>query len=238
MTPESFSDLIRSRRSMRDFESRPIPQPVLDRILDDARHAPSWSNTRPYCLGVASGEIADRLRAAYVAAFEETLALQKSGEGAKIEGFMSTAVPEADFNTWRPYPPELRERSVEVGVGLYKHLGIQRGDYEGRDAHTRRNCEFFGAPTVILVFIHDSLLPFSANDAGLMLQTLMLSATANGVDSCPLGALTSWRKPADEVFDVPADYKLLTGLALGYATDAHINSFRASHPPIKLVPSR
>jgi len=40
--------------------------------------------------------------------------------------------------------------------------------------------EFFGAPTVIFLFVHSKLKEFSVLDAGGFLQTLMLSAHARG----------------------------------------------------------
>ena len=79
---------------------------------------------------------------------------------------------------------------------------------------------------------------FAALDAGIMLQTLFLSAKAHGVDSCPLGVLATWRRPFDAEFEAPADYRLITGFALGYASDAPVNDFRAERRPVRLVPSR
>ncbi len=237
MEPE-FAALVRSRHSVRDFRPDPIADDVLAAILDDARHAPSWSNTRPYCLAVASGERLDRLRDAYLRAFDAALGLLHRRPVAIARALLLRGLPDGDFRTWRRYPPDLRERSVRVGVGLYRHLGIERGDRAARDAQARRNCEFFGAPTVLWVFVHEALLPFSAHDAGLMVQTLMLSAQARGVGSCALGVLATWRGPVDAEFDVPPRYKLLTGLALGYPSDAPVNAFRAEHPPVTLAPGR
>lgn len=57
----ALSALIRSRRSVRDFLPRPIPQEVLDAVPEDASWAPSWSNTQPYRVAVASGALRDRL---------------------------------------------------------------------------------------------------------------------------------------------------------------------------------
>jgi nitroreductase len=236
--PESFTALAKSRYSVRDFTDEPVPDDVLDAILDDARHSPSWSNTRPYMLAVATGERLERLRTAYLEAFDGSLDLQHGGRAAWMKATLARRLPTADFPTWHPFPPELRRRRVDVGVGLYKHLGIERDDRAARDAHARRNHEFFGAPVVAWVFVHDDLLPFSAQDAGLMMQTLMLSAQARGVGSCPLGVLTTWRHPVDAEFVVPDHYKLITGLALGYASDAHVNTFRAEHPPIDRIPER
>ena len=81
-------------------------------------------------------------------------------------------------------------------------------------------------------------MPFAALDAGIMLQTLFLSAKAHGVDSCPLGVLATWRRPFDAEFEAPADYRLITGFALGYASDAPVNDFRAERRPVRLVPTR
>jgi nitroreductase len=59
----AVSALIRSWRSLRDFLPRPIPQDVLDAVLEDASWASSWSNTQPYRTAVASGTLRDQLAA-------------------------------------------------------------------------------------------------------------------------------------------------------------------------------
>jgi len=236
---EAFSRLVRDRYSVRDFLPDPIPVEVLAAILEDARYAPSWSNTRPYCLAIATGERKERLREAYLRAFDASLGIQHRKPLAVLAGvLLRKGWPDGDFKTWGRYPPGLRERSVKVGVGLYRHLGIPRGDRAARDAQARSNCEFFGAPTVLWVLVHEALLPFSAHDAGLMVQTLMLSATAHGVGSCALGVLATWRHPIDAEFEIPKHYKLVTGLALGYPSTAGVNDFRAEHPPIDVARPR
>ena len=239
MLPDDYAALVRARHSVRDFRPDAVPDDVLSAILEDARHSPSWSNTRPYCVAVASGEQRDRLRDAYVRAFDASLGLQHRAPRAVAAGLLlRRGFPDGDFRTWAPYPSDLRERSRAVGRGLYRHLGIERGDRAARDAQARRNCEFFGAPTVLWLFVHERLLPFSAHDAGLMLQSLILSARARGVGSCALGVLATWRHPIDAEFDVPKHYKLITGLALGYASDEPVNGFRAEHPPLVVARTR
>jgi len=42
-----FYDVIKTRRSVRGYRSDPIPEDVLDRVLDAARLAPSGSNRQP-----------------------------------------------------------------------------------------------------------------------------------------------------------------------------------------------
>ncbi|MDO4242343.1 MAG: nitroreductase [Actinomyces sp.] len=238
MNPSGFSELAASRHSVRDFLPDPVPQEVVEAIVDDARQAPSWSNTRPFMLALATGERADRLRAAYLQAFDKTLGVQHKERGATAKMVLSGATPDGDYKIWGNYPADLRPHSIAVAKALYGHLGIDRRDREARDAHNRRNCEAFGAPVIGFVLIHSGLMPFAALDAGLMLQTLFLSAKARGIDSCPIGILAGWRGPLDSEFDVPRDYRLITGFALGYASDAPVNEFRAERRPIRLVPPR
>ena len=95
MNPEAFSDLAAARHSVRDFRPDPVPGEVLDAILDDARQAPSWSNTRPFMVALATGERADRLRAAYVAEFEAP------ADYGLITGFALGYASDAPVNDFR-----------------------------------------------------------------------------------------------------------------------------------------
>lgn len=233
ISPEEFSEFISSRRSTRDFKPDPIPEAVLERVLSDAKWGASWTNTQPYFIAIASGEKRNRLRDRYLQLFDESLPLQHKDKLAWLKLLLfRRGYPDGDFKTWQPYPKELQPYRFKVGAGLYSHLGIGREDRAARDAQWRRNCEFFGAPTVMLIFVHEGLLPFSAQDAGIMLQSLMLSAHANGLNTCALGVLATWRSPADAEFEIPKGYKLITGLAIGYGTDAPINTFNAGRREI------
>ncbi len=238
MDPDSFSQLAAARHSVRDFLPRQVPDDVLAAILDDARQAPSWSNTRPFMLALATGERADRLRAAYVERFDRTLPIQHKERAALLRTALRRGLPDGDYRTWARYPADLLPHSRRVGKALYSHLGIAREDRAARDAVARRNCEAFGAPVIGFVLVHRGLMPFAAQDAGLMLQTLFLSAQVHGVGSCPIGVLATWRGPLDAEFEVPRDYRLLTGFALGYESDAVVNGFRAERRPVRLVPPR
>ena len=238
MNPDAFSELAAARYSVRDFRPDPVATEIVEEILEDTRQAPSWSNTRPFMLALATGERADRLRAAYIAEFDVTLPVQHKKRGAMVRLALSGKAPDGDYRTWAPHPADLLPHSQAVGSQLYAHMGIARDDRKARDAAVRRNCEAFGAPVIGFVLVHKGLMPFAALDAGIMLQTLFLSAKAHGVDSCPLGVLATWRRPFDAEFEAPADYRLITGFALGYVSDAPVNDFRAERRAVRLVPTR
>lgn len=61
-------------------------------------------------------------------------------------------------------------------------------------------------------------------DLGIFMQSLMFLATDHGLGSCALGSLGISRKPLDNYFDIPPDYKLVYGMALGYPTEEEINN--------------
>ncbi|MDO4665989.1 MAG: nitroreductase family protein [Actinomycetaceae bacterium] len=227
-----FRELITARHSVRAYLDKEVPEAVLAQILDDTRHCASWSNTRGYMLAVATGERRERLRQHYLAAFTEYVQ-QLATTGSEAT---QVKLPDGDFETWAKYPDQLRARAVATGKQFYGHLGIMRGDNTARIAQQRENYQFFGAPAVILVFVHKGLLPFTVQDAGIMLAHLMLSATDHGLATVPLGNLATWRHPADAEFNIPEDYALITGLALGYEdASAHVNAYRAQHPAIPLA---
>jgi nitroreductase len=134
-------------------------------------------------------------------------------------------MPDGDFKVNFEYPKEFMPRKQATGQGLYEILHIERSDKAARDKQLRRNFEFFGAPTAIFFFIHEAFKEYAAVDAGIFMQTLMLSAHSHGLASCPQAALGTWGSPVRAAFDIPKEYKLISGLSLGYAADSKVNQY-------------
>lgn len=235
-----WTQLTRSRASVRDFRPDPVPEGLLAEILEEATCAPSWSNTQPYRLAVASGELRDRISADLCARYDAAVRAQRGGPVQKVQGLLRSARPDGDFGLPLRYPDDLNPARVESGRALYGVLGIARGDRAARDRQMRRNFEFFGAPTAVFVFVHSGLHEFAVLDAGVMLQNLMLAAHARGLGTCAQGALATWAGPVRARFEVPDAYRLICGLSIGYASDAPVNGFRPGRAPVSdvLVPAR
>jgi nitroreductase len=61
-----FKDVIRVRRSIRGYRPDPVPEPVLERVLEAARIAPTAANRQPFRLIVVTDAAARaRLKAVY-----------------------------------------------------------------------------------------------------------------------------------------------------------------------------
>lgn len=239
---EALGRILRSRRSIRDFSDREVPAELVAAILDDARWAPSWSNTQPYRIAVASGALKDRLKEQLLARFDAAAKLQACAWPGKLAAFLtrSKALPDGDFDTRFEYPQELVPRRRATGFGLYSVLGIAREDAAARQRQMRRNWEFFGAPVVLFVFVRQELGAYSVLDAGIFLQSLMLAAHARGLGTCAEGALGTWAGPVREAFEVPPAYKLLCGLALGWPSDHVVNAYNPGRADVAemLIPAK
>ena len=227
--PEDFSQFLASRRSTRDFLSTPVPQEILEHILKDSLTAPSWSNTRPFKVAVASGEVRDRISTEFLSRWGVLSKIMRKGVLNKLRIIYSRyGLPTSNRSIAKPYPADLKPRAERVGREMYEFFGVARGDRPARDQQWAKNYSFFGAPVELFIYVHKSLHVYAASDAGLMMQNLMLSAHAHGLGTCAQGAVAIWDDVVRKEFDVPNGYRLLCGISLGYPSESSINEFRAN----------
>ena len=207
----AFIKLTRSRRSIRGFLPGPLDRETLDSIFSAANMAPSNCNTQPWHTYVASGALRDEL---------SRRLLETVGRGENV----------LDFPYDAKYTGEYRERQVEVGLMLYRALGVTREDREGRRKAWLRNLEFFDAPHVAFVFMPDWCGIREAIDVGMYAQNLMLSIAAHGAASCPQTILGYNSQVVREAFGIGEEMKLLFGISFGLEDP--------SLPENRIVPGR
>jgi nitroreductase len=223
------SNFLASRRSTRDFLPTPVPQEIINQILTDALTAPSWSNTRPFKIAVATGDIRDRISGEFLSRWTVLSRIMRKGLKNKLRLIYSRyGLPTSNRMIVKPYVPELRPRAQRVGKELYELFGVKRGDRDARDKQWGKNYSFFGAPLEMFIYIHKSLHVYAASDAGLMMENLMLSAHGHGLGTCAQGAVNIWDDVVRKEFEIPKDYRLLCGMAIGYPSDSPVNSFKAN----------
>jgi len=226
--PKWISEFLASRRSTRDFLPTPVPNEILDQILTDALTAPSWSNTRPFKVAIATDEVRDRISNEFLSRWSVLSQIMRKGLKNKLRLIYSRyGLPTSNRSIVKPYVAELRPRAQRVGKELYELFGVKRGDRTARDAQWGKNYSFFGAPVELFIYIHKSLHIYAASDAGLMMENLMLSAHAHGLGTCAQGAVNIWDDVIRREFDISKDYRLLCGLAIGYPSNSPVNSFQA-----------
>lgn len=223
-----LQDIIQQRRSVRAFKNQDVPQELLHKLFELALESPSSSNSQPYKMAVAQGDVATQIGQKLQDNYWRSNAIQKQPLPLKVfSALTSDAMPDSDFKPiLGKYPGDFQRRRVKTGMGLYKILGIERQDRKARDEHMALNFSFFGAPVALFFFVDPRMKHTALVDLGIFMQSLMLLATDHGLGTCAQGALGIWRKPLDKFFDIPTEYKLVCGMALGYPSDEKVNEYR------------
>lgn len=200
-SPRSFTDIVRSRRSVRGFLPDPVPAADIRAVLQDAQRAPSNCNTQPWQVHIVSGERREALSA-------ELLEADRAGRTSPDFSF-----DYADFGDG-----SYLQRARDQGAAYYGSLGVERSDTEGRHEASLRNLEFFGAPHVALLFLPrfgDGVRV--ASDVGMYAQTFLLALEARGLAGIPQTMLGFYADTVRESLGVKEDMKLLFGISFGSA---------------------
>jgi nitroreductase len=191
---------ITSRRSIRAFLSRPVPQADVEHLLDVAARAPSGSNIQPWNVHALTGAPLKRLCDALMAEHAAGI------------------TPESEYQYYpRKFFEPYHSRRRKVGWDLYGLLGIAKGENERMRAQHGRNLIFFGAPVGLIFTIHRDLEQGSWLDYGMFLQNIMIAARARGLDTCPQAAFTQFHRVIADTLGLPQSEQLVCGMALGYA---------------------
>ncbi len=212
-----IAEAIVGRQSIRAFQrDKPVPPDVIKKILEIAGRAPSGSNIQPWYVYVVSGPVRDQITQACMKEHD-------SGRVAKRE--------------YNYYPVSWREpyigRRRETGWGLYGLLGIEKGDKAGMAAQHGQNYTFFDAPVGLFFTIDRDMELGSWLDLGMFIQSVMLAARGEGLETCPQAAFCNYWDVVMPLIGAPDQQMLVCGMSLGYAVeDAKINTFRTTRIPV------
>ncbi len=206
----NVSDAVNRRISVRAFRPDPVPGAVVRQILERASRAPSGGNLQPWKVYALAG--------APLAEFTARVS-ERFARGALEKPEYEVYPP----NLWEPY----RTHRYECGEDLYRTIDIQREDKPGRLRQFARNMRFFDAPVGLFFFIERRMGPPQWADLGIYLQTVMLLAVEQGLDTCPQEAWAMWPRTVAEFVAAPPEQMLFAGMALGYRDESHpINTLR------------
>jgi len=211
-------DAINSRKTVRAFKPDSVGKDTILKILEAATRAPSWGNSQPWEVFVASGDALERLREGYSARFKHR---QSSNPDIPAP------------STW---PPAIQERMRALMSAFSRTTPTKTGPDDAMRQMFASNYSFFGAPTVVFLCMDRSLTQWSMFDMGSLAQSIMLAAQEYGVDSAIAVLFASYPDLVRAELDIPEDLAILIGLALGYAdADQLRDRPRISRRPLKEV---
>jgi nitroreductase len=209
-----LQEAVRSRRSIRRFLSKPVPEVIVNEVISEALWAPSWGNTQPWKIQAITGELLERFKAENTEAF-------LSGESQTPE------IPIPSPETW---PDAMVRRYNEIGRRVLDSLSISREDHGSRIEYYARMYALFDAPVLIMITLNEAVpVAYGMLDVGHFLQTFCLLARDRGLGTCILGSAVLYPKILRRLFDLAEDHKIAIGAALGWPDpEAPVNHFTRS----------
>ena len=210
----NVSEAVEARRSIRSFLDTPVSDEQLSQLLEKAARAPSGGNVQPWRVFVINGP-----------------------SMPKFHQFLADTDPR-EKPAYEIYPKELpspyRDSRFKVGEDMYKLLNIPRDDKPSRFAHLARNFKFFDAPAAFFCFIDKTMGPPQWSDLGMFLQTFMLLAQEEGLDTCAQEAWANRSQAVANFVGTKDNLMLFCGMAIGYKNpEADVNRLVSDRAPLE-----
>ena len=207
-----FKEVVNKRHSVRNFSEKEIPVAVLEDIVRTAERAPSWENSQPWNVYIATGDTLKRIREIWAGKYE-----------AKVKGT-------PDMPTG--HRTNFSERSQQSMKDFMGAVAEYSGDPE--TAHfLNMNEKLFNAPALVYLTLGKGHTGWPIYDLGGFGMTLMLAAKDHGVDSIPAYEIVKFPAELRPLLSVPEDEEIVMGIALGYADEDSINGFSSTRLPLE-----
>ncbi len=203
----TFSELMKGRRSRRWFDKNtPIPDSILESILETASRSPSFMNSQPWRVLVAGMQTMQRV-------VESLEAHQNNG---------TTTMPYAWPASW----PAPQQANVDETRRLRAPHREEPVDLFSKWA--------YDAPVTVFLCLENSLNEWSIMDLGAFAMAFMLAAEEKGVHSVPQAKLVNNTKYLQQILDLPQNIVPVLGISLGYSIPEKVsNTFVSPRMPLQ-----
>jgi nitroreductase len=213
-------EAIRTRKSIRDFTTDPVPQHILKKIIEVASRAPSAENSQPWEFTVVAGKILDTIRKANI-------------EKLKSKAPLHPDLPAKGL----PRDSVYRRRQIEIAKQLFALMDIPREDLEKRDRWMELGFRYFNAPAAIIISMDRSLnYPRPIFDIGSVTQTICLAALHYDLGTCIANQGISYPEVLHEFAKIPESKRIVISIAIGYPNwDFPANKVVSNREPVENI---
>jgi nitroreductase/NAD-dependent dihydropyrimidine dehydrogenase PreA subunit len=210
VSSEALELLLRERRSVRIYTHDPVPEEVLEKILDAGRYAPTGSNSQNvhYVVLKSPDQITELQKRTI--RFYEKLFSRIRGRFGMFLLFLFAGRKTAEY---------LRE-------------SLPKMEYANEQMKQGKDRLFYHAPVIILAHA-ESWEPSSAFNGSVALYNCSLMAHTLGLGCCFNGFLVNAVNRAPKIkgwLGIPADHKCYSAMTLGFP-DAKYLRLVHRHPP-------
>jgi nitroreductase len=218
---ESFMDLVRSRRSTRHFRPDPVPDELLDQLLEAARWAPSGFNLQPtHFVVVTDPAVKAKL---YPACMNQRQILEA---GAVVVFTGDRRVVDNHFERILKQDREAGaindayEKTLRMAVPLFFGQGPFGLGWLWKAAAEIVLARFRPIPS--LQAIHKSY--WLAKQVSLSAMVFMLAAESAGLSTCPMEGFGEHQ--VRRVLGIPTSHSVVLVIPIGYADNSAMKKTR------------
>ena len=199
----NFKELMKERHSCRKFQSKPIPEAILKDIISISLASPSWCNSQPWNIYVASGNTIEEIRKEWMAKGKE-----------KVKGYADIAPG---------HRTDYSERSQKTMAEFFKASEKLPNPEEFNESNYR----LFSAPTMVYLTLNKGHSKYSVLDLGVIEMAIMLAAKDHGVDSIPAYMTIMYPDVLRKHLKISDKEDIVIGIALGYEEKCALNDHRS-----------
>ena len=210
---KTLTEIIKNRKSIRSFVDKPVSNDTIKEMLQKSSRAPSGGNLQPWKIYIVNEK-----------SMKDFLEFQKNWKGKEEPPYPI-------------YPEKLKEpyktSRNQMGEQMYSLLDIKREDKIGRMNQMLKNFNFFDAPVGMFCFIDKQMGLPQWSDLGMFLQTFMLLAVDNNLDTCAQESWSLKQNCVKTYLGISDDSILFCGMAIGHANmDDKVNELNTPRRPM------
>jgi nitroreductase len=199
---------VAGRMSIRAFKPDPVPQKILQEIMERALRAPSWSNTQPWDFYIAAGSKLAEIQGEFI---------EKEGVAPAMEIPRPQSFPELYVKRRQtlPVPPP---QSSDGRKLVYRNYGAP--------------CVIYICTGRSIYFQSSGVNDWAIFDCGLIAENIMLLATNFGLGTVAQAQAVAFPAVLRKVLEIPDSLVIVLGIAIGYPDwNAPANQRRSARAP-------
>ncbi|TPR54371.1 nitroreductase [Metamycoplasma neophronis] len=204
-----FKEVIKNRKSIRDFLDKEIDDEIILQIMKDAQQSASWMNSQPWKVYVLKGELLKKIREDH------------------LRSVINSDPISSDYKHYK------REEWPAYISDHITQMSLIRNETVDNKTFNELNWRLFNSPAIVLLCLPKNALVWNVLDLGAFSSTLMLSAQNYGIDSVHAYEIVKYGKNLHEIANIPYEFDIVSGIALGYRSDHKINSYKSQRIDVK-----
>lgn len=200
-----YGKVLDNRYGVRKFKADPVPAETIREAVAEAGRAPSWVNSQPWKVYVATGDKLEELRAGNI---------ERGEQGMRGH---------ADFPSKQPTEYGVQAQANMAGLSADQEAKWHGDEMERFLAYNRN---YFDAPCVAFLTV-ERRIEWSIMDLGAFEYALMLAATARGLATMVAYEFVKYPEMVKPAMGIPEDEVLCIGVAMGWPAEDDLNDYRS-----------